>query len=125
MEPFLRFYNQKYKTNWRKDQISDYKFWNILGVTREQAIYDVHDFYKTSEAINSKPIIGAIDGVNFLERNNGLVIITGRPAYQRENTINGVGKSFPGGFSKFNNNFTMDIYQNKNLWIQPTRNSRE
>lgn len=38
MPQLLRYYNGKYKTNFTREQIKEYKFWNLWHCTKEQAI---------------------------------------------------------------------------------------
>ncbi len=107
--PFLEFYNKKNGTNYRKEQITSYDFWELLGVTRERVIEEVHAFYKTPEFMKILPLDGAINGINSLEvGGNKLIIVTGRPEYEREISEEWIGQHFPGRFSSFyfTNNFS-------------------
>ena len=86
VSPFLNYYNSRFKTNFKKDDFSLYTFWNVLGITREQAVAIVNDFYKTP-AFRDLPVYeGAVEAIRELKDSNELYVLTSRrSSYRRGN----------------------------------------
>jgi 5'(3')-deoxyribonucleotidase len=108
MPNFIKFYNDKYKTNLIIDDLPSYYLWNFLDVTRENMIQRVYDFHKTDYFKNIKPIKDAEESVKKLKENNELFIITSRQNAVIEETKQWIEKYFPNIFSEiyFTNNLS-------------------
>ncbi len=113
--PFLGYYNHKKGTRWNKENITQYSFWNILGMTREEAIELVHGFYGTPEFCARRPIEGAIEGIDRLKEFGELVIVTGRAEYMEEMGWKEINELFPDKFRKIysTNQFARDGYKHR------------
>ena len=104
---FLKFYNKKNKTSFRRNKISCYNIWKIWEETQEKIMGDIYDFYKTHYFENIKPVAGAIDGIDILSQKHELKIITSRQNDIKLKTEDWIEKNFPNKFSKihFANHF--------------------
>ncbi|MFA5934923.1 MAG: hypothetical protein WC827_03510 [Candidatus Paceibacterota bacterium] len=106
MPNFIKFYNDKYKTNLTMDELPSYYLYNFLDVTKDDITQRLHDFYKTNYFKDIKPIKDAQDSVKKLKENNELFIITSRQNDIMEETERWVKENFPNTFSRiyFTNN---------------------
>ena len=99
MPQLLKYYNGKYKTNFRREQVKEYNFWNLWHCTKEQAIDEVYQFFRSSYANEIQPVIGAKEAVPKLNKNNELFVITSRANDSAEETFRWINKYFSGVFS--------------------------
>ena len=74
----IEFHNKKYHTALKKSDFFSYRFWEVWGGNREEAIQKVYDFYQTPEFKNVQPVAGAIEAIKKLKENHDLFIITSR-----------------------------------------------
>jgi len=63
---FLKFYNEEYRTNHEKREFHNYRFWEILGGTRERMMQIVHAFHETNFAKSVTAIDGAREMIQHL-----------------------------------------------------------
>jgi 5'(3')-deoxyribonucleotidase len=96
---FIEYHNAVYGTSLGREDFFSYRYWEIIGGTREEAIQKVHDFHQTSYFKNLKPIIGAQEALGLLRRGNDLFIITSRQNSITEITRQWIGRYFPDIFS--------------------------
>lgn len=84
---FLKFYNEEYGTNHEKREFHNYRFWEILGGTRERMIQIVHAFHETDFAKNVTAIDGAREMIERLHNDwHENYIVTSRPEYTQNQT---------------------------------------
>lgn len=84
---FLKFYNEKYGTNHEKKEFHNYRFWEILGGTRERMTEIIHEYHETDFAKDVEIIDGAYEVIQSLyERGEDNYIITSRPEYMKPHT---------------------------------------
>ena len=95
---YLVYYNSLNGTNFRREQTHTYKFWEVLGGNRDEAIKSVYDFYKTQLFADLPTMTGSQEGINNLARKNDLVVITSRPVDIREATLDWLERNFPKRF---------------------------
>lgn len=95
----IEFHNRTYATNFKKEDLTVYHFWEVWGGTREEAIDKTYQFYETPEFINLPLIEGAQEGIARLRQSHDLVAMTARPDILRSKTENWIAKHFPNMFS--------------------------
>lgn len=78
-EALLKFYHKKTGKLYTKEEFPEFKWWPLLGATREEAVKFVDEFHETHNLDEVKPLEHAITSVNHLLKNNKLFIITSRP----------------------------------------------
>ncbi|MCD6398532.1 MAG: hypothetical protein J7L08_01290 [Candidatus Aenigmarchaeota archaeon] len=96
----IKFHNERYGTNLKKEDFYSYRFEYIWGGTREEAIRKVLEFYKSKYYNTIKPVEGALEGIKKLREKNELVVITYRPTEFKEITEEWLKRYFHGCFSK-------------------------
>lgn len=94
LEPFLGYYNNKNNTNFKKDQMNSYNFWELTGGTREDAIKYVDEFYNSPKFDNLPPIDDSIESIKLLSQNNEITFLTSRPLNMREKTESWLKSNF-------------------------------
>jgi len=97
IEPFLKFYNHKHKTHFRREDFKSFNLWETLGITKAQSTSAVDEFYLTEHFRNIAPVPGSIYGVYSLIKNLGNegIIITSRPSEIEPDTRNWIKEYFP------------------------------
>ncbi|MBI4116116.1 hypothetical protein HY449_00045 [Candidatus Pacearchaeota archaeon] len=100
-EPFLKFRNEKYGTNYTKADIFTYDFWSVFRVSREQSIKDVLDFYNSPEFEKIVPIPGSQEATSLLSKKYFIAALTARPDFTMDKTLSWLEKYFPNVFSEF------------------------
>lgn len=96
----IEFHNERYQTSWQRKKIKTSRFWDALGVTKEESYKKVGEFCGTKYFKNIKPIIGSQEGIDYLaSRSYKLVIITTRPSYLSKETEDWLQRYFPNKFA--------------------------
>jgi len=97
MDSFLKFYNHKHKTHFRREDFKSYNLWETLGVSKDQTTLAANEFYDTDYFRNITPVHGSIYGVYSLNKKMGneVVIITARPPEIENSTISWIKEYFP------------------------------
>jgi len=113
VQGFLEYHNAEYCTDFRKEQVTDYHLSNLLGVSSEETIKRLSDFYKTGYFRNIMLVPGAAEGIKQLRQNNKLIVITARPKEIHNITIDWIGSNFKDSFSDIY--FTSSCYFNNGL----------
>ena len=92
IDGFLLWYNEKYKTNYKKEDIWTFDLWQVFGKSQEESDKDVLDFYDT-ELFKE---LDAYDGVeSFLKKVNGVGLsATARPDSTLNATLYNLGLRF-------------------------------
>lgn len=97
---FIKYYNKKFGASLKLEDFSTYKYWDVLGVTKEEAIRRVYEYYETDAFLNLPVVSGAIEGINILKKKHKLVILTSRPDDIIKETEKWVSTNFSNTFSK-------------------------
>jgi hypothetical protein len=97
-DTFLPFYNKAHGTDWKKEKIHTYFFYEALGISKEEDTKSIIEFGKTWEYANMPLIVGAIDGILELKKKNDLYIITGRPLERKQIVEDLIHQNFYGCF---------------------------
>ena len=99
MNPFIDYYNERYKRNLKKDDFKNYGLWLTLKCREDQIKGILDDFYKTDYFRSLKPIPYSVEAVNELIPKNNLMVVTSRSSNIYEETIMWLNTFFP---QKFN-----------------------
>lgn len=83
---FLNWHNDKYKTNFDREDIKSFNLWETIGGTREDAINKVYDFYKTKYFKELPVTFGSQHVLRTLSRKNDIFLISSRPYCVRDET---------------------------------------
>ena len=110
MKALIEFHNNKYKTSLKLEDFFSYKFWEVWGGTKEEAIQKVYDFHKTNYFKNIIPVKDSQESVKKLKENNELFVITSRQNDVIEETKKWIEKYFSNTFSNiyFTNHFSQN-----------------
>lgn len=95
---FTQFHNEVYGTRLVLEDYSCYRFWEILGVSKEEGLGRMDNFYRTEHFRGIRPLGGAVEGVRELRKEGELVVITSRPEWIRGETESSLERYFPGQF---------------------------
>ena len=87
MTPFLEFHNRNYGTFFSYRDITSHNFWIPWGLEKEEANRRLFEFMENSSFYDIKPQRGAISSVKKLSQNHRLDVITSRPEFYKEKTI--------------------------------------
>lgn len=74
----IAFHNDAYNTNLKKTDFHSYKYWEVWGGDRAEAIQKVYEFHQTPYFQNIKPVAGAIEAIKILKEKHELYVITSR-----------------------------------------------
>jgi uncharacterized HAD superfamily protein len=95
----LLFHNEKYGTRFTKRDFLSYRFWEIWGGTREEAIKKMYDFFETDRFADVVPIPGSLEAIAALKKEgHKIFLITGRQNHIIEKTEQWIKKYFPDVF---------------------------
>ena len=107
LSAIIKFHNEVYGTELEKGDFNSYRFQEIWGGTRQEAIKKVYRFQSTNYSRNVKPVPGSIEGIKKLKEGNELILITSRPHDVKNQTLTWLSHYFPGAFSRV---FFTDAY---------------
>jgi Uncharacterized protein conserved in bacteria len=95
----IKYHNEVYKTNLKREEFFSFKYWEVWGGTREEAIQKVYDFHQSPYFAELKPIVGTQEALARLKNGNELYLITSRQEVFAEATKNWIKQYFSGIFS--------------------------
>lgn len=95
----IAFHNSAYGTDLEIGQFTSYRFWEIWGGTREQAIDKIYEFKETEYFRGIRPLPGAQKAITELKAANELCIVTSRQNEFIEVTRAWLDRYFPNCFS--------------------------
>ena len=96
MEKFLEYYKSRTQRHILRDDIKEYDFERILGISGEQSIKIVNEFFNSEHFDNLPPVEGAVEGVRKLRESHDTYIITARYGIPKEKTPNWIEKNLKG-----------------------------
>jgi uncharacterized HAD superfamily protein len=96
---FAEYHNKQYETSLKESDFSSYNLEGVLGVTTEEKVKRLKEFYLTEEFKNLEPVPGSKERVLELKKNNELFIITSRHKEAYKVTKVWIEKHFPNTFS--------------------------
>lgn len=99
-ESFNEFHDEKYGTNLKEMDITDFYLRNLIEITPQEELKRVTEYYSTKYFKNTKPVAGAVEAVKELAKNNNLYLITSRPDFVEKATKEWINKYFPNCFKE-------------------------
>ena len=88
IELFLRYYNERFKANHKKEDILDYDLSKVFGISRKEVTAIFHGFYSSSLFKEIMPAKGSIELIQKLNgEGHELYVVTGRQIFIKEDTI--------------------------------------
>lgn len=101
LEHFLIYHNSRYETNLSKADVFSFKLEELFGIPEDEVLSRMNSYYEEGEVLKIEVVPGAIEGVNnLLKKGYELQIITARPPFYKEVTVEWVGKHFPDKFKQ-------------------------
>ncbi len=98
----IAFHNATYQTSLVRENFSSYRFWEVWGDTREEAIEKVYEFYQTPYFQQITPVNESkreLEKVKLARPKNSFYVITSRQEDISEATKNWIGHHFQNIFS--------------------------
>lgn len=100
MPAIVNFHNEKYGTDLKKNHFHSYRFWEVWGGTRDEAIKKIYEFSETDHFVKINPVAGSLNAIKKLKENgHELFVITGRQNEIIKKTEEWIEKHFPEVFS--------------------------
>ena len=101
------FHNEKYGTNKRFEDVVTYDLDKIWGISPEECVVRVNEFYDSKYHGEAEPVPGSVDAVRRLAIDHELHLITSRRDGVKPQTISWLEKHFPNVFTglHFTNQF--------------------
>ena len=110
LEGLIKYYNQRFKTSYKKEDFFSYNFWEVWGGDVERAKKIAQDFYDSDMMDEVLPVDGAIEGFKKISQNNKKIyIITSRHFSWRSKTEKWLAKYLDGYVKEII--FTSDFYK--------------
>jgi 5'(3')-deoxyribonucleotidase len=101
VSPFISYHNQTYKTNLKKEDFTTYSFNEVLKLpSMRDAVERVFQFYDSDFFRKMPPLPGSIESVNKIKGDYEMYIITYRPDFLYNDTMNQLWDNFRGCFSE-------------------------
>ncbi len=97
---FIEFHNKKYNSKLNPNNIKDYFLRNLVDISAEEEMKRLIEFCDTGLLKTVSPFPEAIISVKNLLKNNNLYLITARPNFMEEDTLEWVEKYFPNTFKE-------------------------
>jgi len=92
LDHIIKFYHKKTGKLIPKEKFTTYNWWEVWGITREEAIEIDHEFKRSNLFDEINPIRNAIESVKSLINDNEIFIITSRPILYKERTEKWINK---------------------------------
>jgi len=96
----IKYHNDKYNTNFEKEQFNSFDLWKIWNCTKEESLERVFDFYNSKYFRNIQPVEGSQEAIDILSKKHDLVVITSRASVVKDKSIEWLSNYFPDKFSK-------------------------
>lgn len=97
-ESLFRYHNEKFGTNYKREDATTYKVEDLWGYTVEKTRELLNDFYYSDHHNEALPVEGAIEAIEHLSKNNSLHIVTARPSLIKSETHVWIDKHFKDSF---------------------------
>jgi uncharacterized protein len=117
-DAFIVFHNSRYGTTHKREDITSFYLEEVWGVSFEEIHKRLHEFYRSEEHKNASPIIGSIEAITELAKNNVLHIVTASPEEIKQEIRIWLGKHYPDVFKDIH-------YTRKSLFDKSSRKKAE
>lgn len=94
MEDALVLFNKEEKTNWKRNQFTNYDLSKIFNETHQQTMDRIHRFYMHKSFASIKPIPNSQEAIFQLAKNHKLIALTSRPSIIEKQTKEWLKKNF-------------------------------
>lgn len=91
----IRFHNERYGTTIGWEDHSNVNLWEVWNCSKEESIERVLEFYEHELHFQSPPIEKAVEAIGELAKKYSVIVVTSRPDYVREKTLEWLYKHFP------------------------------
>jgi uncharacterized HAD superfamily protein len=99
LQSFCVFYNKRFRTDYCTDDFHTYKWWEILGCTKEDCYALLLEFWEEVTAMGIAPINGAREALMKLSGQHELSVLTARAIGVETETRKYIESHYPGIFS--------------------------
>jgi uncharacterized HAD superfamily protein len=90
-----RYHNNRYGTSYAWEDISSWELHSIWGVSEEESLRRILQFYKTPEHAEASAVEGAVTAIERLHRSVEIVVVTARLEETEEATHDWIKRHFP------------------------------
>lgn len=97
---FLAFYNSRYGTDYKHEQMIEYSFGRSFGVSEDEEKSLLDAFFASDNFINAGTIPGSKEAVVKLSQDNEMYAISSRPTALMQTTMTWIGVHFPNCFKE-------------------------
>ena len=98
VNPLIVWHNGVYGTNLERNNLTSYSLEEIWGGSREDTERKFKEFYQSRNFKGIVPVRDSQKGIGNLSSRNELIVITSRPRYLYEETLQWLEKHFPDRF---------------------------
>ena len=110
--PLTEFHNERYGTTFSRKDFKTYNLGDTWLCSKEEAYGKIYEFFHSPYFEQIKPFRKSQKVVDFLSKNNELIIITSRPDYIQNKTEKWIERNYPNNFSRMH--FTHEWSKNGN-----------
>lgn len=108
-----KYHNEIYQTNFSLEDHTDFDLSKLWKCSKEEMRKRVYDFYDSDFVIEEvKPLEGAVEVVDKLSKKHDLILITSRPDFLKQRTVDWLERYFTG---KFREIFFTSQFATKNV----------
>ena len=111
LHAMLKWYNQKYHTNFEWKKCYTYKLWNVFNTSKEENALRFNKFFEECNLETIRPVEGSQEGIDRIHKIANIHVVTGRNDGQIEYTKSWLKKHFHEKFSSIE--FTSHYYTEK------------
>lgn len=91
---YTKYHNKKYGTKVKREDFTTYSFDKVFGISMEEAISRVSEFYNTDFFKKMPPLPNSVEVINSLKQNYDLYVVTSAPDHLYIETMNQILKNF-------------------------------
>ena len=95
----IEFHNERYGTSFKIEDFHHYRWWDVFGISREEAVREYHDFWREGRAEQIHPIEGAIEAIGILSEKESVVAVSLRQNEYENRTRDVLRKYFGSNIS--------------------------
>jgi uncharacterized HAD superfamily protein len=100
MAPIIQFHNTEYGTSSKLEDHTSYGLNDVWGIPVNDVIDRVFEFYNSKYFDEILPVTGSVSGVEYLSKKYDLMVITSRPTWLKDKTVEWLEKYYPNKFKK-------------------------
>ncbi len=97
---FLSFFSKRLGKTFLKEDVKVFHFWEIFGLSKEEAVAICEEYYLTEEHLKNPPLFGSKEALQKLS-NFSLQVVTARPSFTEVVTTSWAQHHFENAIEKF------------------------